>query len=242
VSEPNGANDDGFERVSFHLGLLARFRAYFFAGILITAPIAITVYIAWIVVRFIDERVADFLPDAYNPKSYLPFDLPGIGLIIVVVALTMVGGLTAGILGRLFLRVSESLLHRMPVVRSVYGAVKQVFETLFSPRVSVFRQVVLVEFPRTGLWRVGFITGTTPGQIQDVMPGGLVNVFIPSTPNATSGFLVLVPPKDVIEIDLTTEEALKLIVSGGIAVPPKRNAATAQPERINLAAASRSNK
>ncbi len=242
MSEPNGTGDEGLAPMSFHLSLMARLRAYFFAGILITAPIAITVYIAWIVVRFIDERVADFLPEAYNPKAYLPFNLPGIGLIIVIVALTTVGWLTAGILGRLFLRISESLLHRMPFVRSVYGAVKQVFETLFAPRVSVFRQVVLVEFPRNGLWRIGFVTGTTPGQTQDVVAGGLVNVFIPGSPNATSGFLVLVPPKDVVEIDLTTEEALKLIVSGGIAVPPRRSGTAAQPDRTSLTAASRSNK
>ncbi len=213
--------------LAFHLSLMQRLRAYFFAGILITAPIAITIYIAWLVVRFVDDAVGRLIPDAYDPKTYLPFNLPGLGLVVVVVALTVIGWLTAGFLGRWFLRVSEAVLHRMPIIRSIYTAVKQIFETVLAPRAPAFRQVVLVEFPRHGLWRIGFVTGVTPGKAQSVVAEGLVNVFIPSTPNATAGFLVLVPAPDIIELDLTTEEALKLIVSGGIAVPVERGAPSA---------------
>lgn len=228
------------EPTSFHMGLLARLRAYFFAGILITAPLAITIYLAWIVIGFIDARVAGLLPGS-NPNTSLPFNIPGIGLIFVIAGLTLIGWVTAGIVGRLFLRLSEAVLNRMPVVRSIYSWVKQIFETVFHERGTPFRDVVLVEFPRRGLWRVGFVTGRTPGKVQEVVEGGLLNVMLPNTPNAATGFLVLVPPDDVVRLDLTPEEALKLLVSGGIATPPERPTVD-QPERTNLTAASRSNR
>ena len=228
------------EGTPFHMSLLARLRAYFFAGILITAPISITIYIAWLVIGFIDARVDSLLPG--DPSSYLPFDFPGIGLIIVVVLLTVIGWVTAGLLGRLFLALSEAVLNRMPVVRSVYSWIKQIFETVFHEHGTPFREAVLVEFPRRGLWRIGFVTGRTSGKTQEVVEGGLVNVLLPNTPNAATGFLVLVPPSDVMPLDLTTEEALKLLVSGGIATPAPKPTPLVQPDRTSLTAASRSNK
>lgn len=204
------------------IGGSGRLRAYLLAGILVTAPISITCYIAWLGIHFVDNQVNAVLPRAYNPNTYLPFSIPGLGILLVLAALIMVGGLTAGFLGRLVVRASEGLLQKTPVVRSIYGAVKQIFETILADRATMFRQVVLIEFPRTGLWRIGLVTGTTPGRAQAASPGGLVNVFIPSTPNPTSGFLVLVPPEDLFPVDLTVEEALKLVVSGGIATPPGR--------------------
>lgn len=213
--------DEG-QKISFHLSLMARLRAYFFAGILITAPISITFYIAWLVVHFIDGWVAGLLPPDYNPNHYLPFSIPGLGLLSVIVLLTLIGWITAGLFGRLFLRLSEAVMRRTPVIRSVYSWIKQIFETVFHERGTPFRETVAIEFPRKGLWRIGFVTGRTPGRIQEAVPGGLTNVFLPSTPNAASGFLVLVPPADIYRLDLTTEEALKLIVSGGIATPPER--------------------
>ncbi|MBM3536654.1 MAG: DUF502 domain-containing protein [Alphaproteobacteria bacterium] len=221
---------------------MARIRAYFFAGILITAPISITFYIAWILVNFVDGQVARLLPADYNPNTYLPFSIPGLGLIVAISMLTLIGWITAGFLGRLFLRVSEAILRRMPVVSSIYSWVKQIFETVFHERASPFREVVLVEFPRKGLWRIGFVTGRTPGSMQDISPAGLLNVFLPGTPNAASGFLVLVPTEDIYRVDLTPEEALKLIVSAGIATPPERIGVAPQPDRNSLTAASRSNK
>jgi uncharacterized membrane protein len=203
--------------VSFHMGLLARLRAYLFAGILLTAPISITLYIAWIIVNFVDQWVARLLPPGYNPNHYLPFSIPGLGLVLVLVVLILIGYLTAGMLGRFFLRASEGVLNRMPVIRSVYGAVKQIFETILAERANAFSKVVLVQFPREGMWRIGFVTGVIPGNVQDVAEGGVVNVFVPNSPNVTAGFLVLVPPKEIVPVDLTPEEALKLIVSGGIA-------------------------
>lgn len=203
--------------VSFHMGLLARLRAYLFAGILLTAPISITLYIAWIVVNFVDQWVNRMLPPVYNPNHYVPFNIPGLGLVLVLIVLIVVGWLAAGILGRFFVRVSEGVLNRMPVIRSVYGAVKQIFETILAERANAFSKVVLVQFPREGMWRIGFVTGVIPGNVQDVTEGGVVNVFVPNSPNVTAGFLVLIPPKEIVHVDLTPEEALKLIVSGGIA-------------------------
>ncbi|HEX2116733.1 MAG TPA: DUF502 domain-containing protein [Alphaproteobacteria bacterium] len=212
---PNPIQD--LKPVSFHMGLLARLRAYLFAGILLTAPIAITLYIAWISIGFVDQTVARLLPPAYNPNTYLPFSIPGLGLLLVLAALIVVGWLAAGMLGRLFVRLSEGVLNRMPIVRSVYGAVKQIFETILAERANAFSKVVLIQFPRPGMWRIGFVTGLIPGNVQDVAEGGVLNVFVPNSPNVTAGFLVLVPPKEIVTVDLTPEEALKLIVSGGIA-------------------------
>jgi uncharacterized membrane protein len=217
MTEPTPTPLDEVTPVSFHMGLLARLRAYLLAGILLTAPIAITVYIAWLVVTFVDHSVANALPPVYNLNRYLPFSVPGLGLVLVGTVLIIIGWLAAGMLGRFFVRVSEGVLNRMPVVRSIYGAVKQIFETILAERANAFSKVVLVQFPRAGMWRIGFVTGQIPGNVQDVTPGGVVNVFVPNSPNVTAGFLVLVPPGEIVAVDLTPEEALKLIVSGGIA-------------------------
>lgn len=229
--------NDEPERISFHLTLLQRLRAYLFAGTLITAPVVITLYVAWLAVSFVDERVARLFPPAYNPNTYLPFTVPGLGMLLVAVVLVLIGSLTAGFIGRLWVRVTEAVVARLPIIRSVYGAVKQIFETVLATRQNSFRQVVMLEFPRRGLWRMAFVTGTTPGKTQTINRGGLISVFVPNSPNVTAGFLVMVPPEDLIELDITAEEALKLMVSGGIAIPERL-----QPERSSLTAASRSNK
>jgi uncharacterized membrane protein len=207
--------------------LMARLRAYFFAGVLITAPISVTFYIAWLVISFVDARVDRLIPPAYNPDNYLPFTIPGLGFLILIVSLILIGWMTAGLVGRLFTRLSESVVERMPVIRSIYGATKQVFETLFAQKRTTFKDVVLLQFPREGMWRIGFVTGTIPGHTQTVAEGGLVNVFVPNTPNATAGFLVLVKPADLVKSDLSVEAALKLVVSGGIAVPDGKSTPSA---------------
>jgi uncharacterized membrane protein len=222
--------DDGRPTfLNFHIGLMARLRAYFLAGVLVTAPIGLTVYLSWLLVHSVDQAVEPLIPAAYNPDTYMPFGVPGLGLLVVVVMLTLIGAITAGYIGRTLIGLGESFVARMPVVRTIYSALKQIFETILADRNMVFRQVVLIEFPRTGLWRLGFITGTTPGKSQTVMPGGLVNVFIPGTPNIASGFLVLAPRAELIDMDLTPEEALKLVISGGIATPPPRPGQASNP-------------
>lgn len=205
-----------------HLGLGARLRAYFFAGILVTAPLTITVYLAWLLVSFIDATVTPLIPARYNPESYLPFALPGVGVVILLVALTLIGALTAGWLGRTITRIYEGLLTRMPVVRSVYSAVKQIIETILAQQSAAFREAVLVEYPRRGLWAIAFITGRTEGEVQNLTDEETINIFLPTTPNPTSGFLLFVPKKDVVHLSMSVEEAIKMVISGGIVTPPDR--------------------
>lgn len=203
-----------------HLGLGGRLRAYFLAGILITAPISITVYLAWLFIRFVDSRVTPLIPAQFNPETYLPFALPGLGLVIVIVALTLIGMLTAGFFGRLVMRFYEGLLARMPVLSSVYTAIKQIIETVMAHKSDAFREAVLVEYPRRGIWAIGFRTGETRGEVQTNTAAHMVNVFLPTTPNPTSGFLLFVPKDDLVPLKMTVEEALKMVISGGIVTPP----------------------
>ncbi len=204
------------------LGLFSRLRAYFFAGVLVTAPIGITVYLAWSVVSWIDRSVLPFLPPRDNPETYLPFSLPGIGLILLIVFLTAIGAIAAGMIGRMVVGYSERVLGRMPVIRSVYSATKQIFETMLAQKSTAFREVVLVEFPRVGMWSIGFITGVTEGEVQELTDDEVVNVYIPTTPNPTSGYLCFVPRCDVYPLSMSVEEGIKLVVSGGLVIPPDR--------------------
>ena len=200
-------------------------RGYFFAGILITAPIAITFYLAWLIVEWIDSKVTPLIPPLYNPETYLPFSVPGLGLLVVCIVLTLIGALTAGMLGRFWVRTSERILNRMPVIRSVYSAIKQIFETVLSNKSNAFREVVLFEYPRRGSWAMGFITGTTEGEIQDSTEDDVVNVFLPTTPNPTSGYLLFIPKRELVVLSMTVEEGIKMIVSGGIVTPEDRRPA-----------------
>jgi uncharacterized membrane protein len=196
--------------------LLARLRAYFLTGVIVTAPIAITIYLVWLFVSFLDDQVGSLLPTQYNPETYLPFSVPGLGLLIMLVFLTLVGMVAAGFAGRTLVRLGERLLSRMPVVRSVYSTLKQIFETVLAQSSRSFREVVLVEYPRRGLGAIGFVTGPTGGEIQARSDEELVNVFLPTTPNPTSGFLLFVPKKDLIHLNMSIEEGIKLVISGGL--------------------------
>lgn len=201
---------------------MGRVRAYFFAGILITAPISITLYLAWQLVTFVDNSVRPLIPVKYNPETYLPFGLPGLGLVVIFIVLTLIGAFTAGFVGRFFIRLSEELLGRMPVVRSVYNAVKQILETVLAQQSNAFREAVLVEYPRRGLWAIAFITGRTEGEVQNLTEEETINIFLPTTPNPTSGFLLFVPKEDIIRLDMSVEEAIKMVISGGLVTPPDR--------------------
>jgi uncharacterized membrane protein len=203
------------------VGLFARLRAYFLTGVIVAAPISITLFLVWQFIAFFDNRVRAFLPEDYNPDTYLPFTLPGMGLLIMLVALTLIGMLAAGLIGRTLVNMGERLLNRMPVVRGVYGTLKQIFETVFAQSSRSFREVVLIEYPRRGIWAIGFVTGTTRGEIQDRTEPEVVNVFLPTTPNPTSGFLLFVPKHDLVHLDMTIEDGIKLVISGGIVTPPR---------------------
>jgi uncharacterized membrane protein len=211
---------DGSGRQFGHL--IGRLRGYMVAGILVTAPVGITLYLAWLFLSFVDAQVTPLFPVQYNPNTYLPFGVPGVGLIILIVALTIIGWLTKGIVGRYVLRQGENLLHRTPVIRSIYGATKQIVETVVSRKSEAFRQVVLFEYPRRGCWAMGFVTGKTVGEVQNITEDEIVNVFLPTTPNPTSGFLLFEPKDKVVLLGMTVEEAFKMVVSGGIVTPPDR--------------------
>ena len=208
------------KRMRSRLGFATRLRNYFLAGILVTAPVSITFWIAWNLITFIDRRVTPLIPPKWNPETYLPFGLPGLGLVLLVVVLTLFGFLTAGLVGRALMRRGEAILARVPVIRSVYGATKQLFETVLAQRSTAFRQVALVEYPCRGVWAIGFITGATLGEVQGKTDDTVINVFVPATPNPTTGFLLFVPERDVHVLDLTVEEGIKLVISGGLVVPP----------------------
>jgi len=209
--------------------VVERLRAYFFAGLLVTGPAGLTLYLAWLFVDFIDSRVAMLLPNAWNPSTYLPVHVPGLGLIVVVLGLILVGWMAAGYVGRRLLRIGDRILARMPVIRGLYGAMKQIFETVLSKQSNTFREVVLVEWPRRGAWAVAFITGRTEGEIRDLTEEDMVNVYVPTTPNPTSGYLLHVPRRDTVLLSMTVEEGIKFVISGGIVAPPSRRPAR-QPE------------
>src|ERR1700687_1428103 len=208
------------------IGLWPRLRGYFFAGMLVTAPIAITVYVALLLISVVDQRVFDLIPPVYNPETYLPFSVPGIGVVLMIVMLTLIGAIAAGYLGKLLLRLSDRLLNRMPVVRSIYGVAKQIVETVVSNKSVAFREVVLIEYPRSGIWTIGFLTGRSIAQIGEAVGHSLVNVFVPTTPNPTSGFLLFLPESEVHRLPMTVEEGIKLVISAGIVLPPTNRLST----------------
>ena len=200
-------------------GIIIKLRGYFFTGLLFTAPIALTIYLTCMFINFIDNKIQPIIPETYYPEYYLK--IPGMGLIIGVIFLTIIGSLMAGVFGRYLIKLSEHLLKKMPGVSSLYSTIKQIFQTLFNNKSTAFREVVMVEYPRKGIWSLGFITGITKGEVQDVTKNKVVNVFIPTTPNPTSGYLLFVSSKDIYPLNMTVEEGIKMVVSAGLVTPNK---------------------
>jgi uncharacterized membrane protein len=207
------------------IGPGARLRNYFLTGLIVAGPVAITIYLSWWFIQLIDGWVKPFVPAVYLPETYLPFTIPGFGLVIGLIALTLVGFLTANLVGRSLLDLGEAVLDRMPVVRGIYKGVKQIFETVFKQDGHSFRQVGLIEWPGEGLWSLCFITVPAEGALAKQLPAGdHVCVFVPCTPNPTTGYLVIMERARVKEIDVTTDEAFKLLMSMGIIQPAERPA------------------
>jgi uncharacterized membrane protein len=200
---------------------LQRLRTYFFTGVIIAGPIAITIYITWWFISSVDGWVKPIVPAIYLPETYLPFAIPGFGLLVAFLLLTMLGFLTANLVGRTMWQFSERLLDRTPVVRGLYKGMKQIFETVFSQGGSTFKKVGLVQYPTQGMWSVVFISTAPQGRLAKGLPGGdaMVGVFLPCAPNPTTGFFFYLPVRDVIEIDITPDEAAKLIMSAGLIQP-----------------------
>ncbi len=210
---------------SAKISFFGRLRAYFFAGILVTAPITITVALAVWIIGYIDDQIVPLIPERYNPElyfqHYLGFDfgLPGLGVVVLVLVITLIGAFAAGLVGRWVVRLGEKLLDRMPIIRSLYKLTKQIFQTVLENQSNAFRQAVLVEYPRKGLWAVAFVTAETRGELREKLQRETVNVFLPTTPNPTSGFLLFVPKEDIKILDMPIEDAVKLVISAGIVHP-----------------------
>ncbi len=211
--------NDSPSKDSAKAGFAARMRNYFLTGILVTAPPALTIYLAVLFVSFIDGKVRGLIPDEYNPEQYLPFAIPGLGVVIVLAAMILIGAFTTGFLGRLCVRLWERMWERMPFVSGIYSAFKQIFETVFSQKSNAFRQVVLVEFPRKDAWTLAFVTADSPYEVRESLKReDLLTIYVPTTPNPTSGYLMMFKREDVIPVDMSVEEGLKVIISLGIVV------------------------
>jgi uncharacterized membrane protein len=199
-------------------GLMSRIRNYFLTGLVLVGPLFITVNLTWWFVNWVDDQVRPFIPAAYRPETYLPVHIPGTGLIIALVALTVLGFLTANLVGRTLVEAGENILNRMPVVRPIYKSLKQIFETLFSNSGSSFRRVGLVEFPGPGMWSLVFLSQPPSAGIAGRLPETEhVSAFMPCTPNPTTGFFFYVPRRDVIDLDISVETAMTLLMSAGMA-------------------------
>lgn len=206
-------------------GFGTRMRNYFLTGLIIVGPISITIYILWGFINIVDAWVKPLVPDAYNPDKYLPFAVPGAGLVFAVGGMIIIGALAANLFGRTIVGYGERVVGRMPVVRNVYKALKQIFETVLSQSNTSFKNVGLIEYPRKGLYAIVFIATDTSGEICDMLPDDArpVSVFLPTTPNPTSGFLLFIPRNEIKILDMSVEEGAKLVISAGLVTPPKKD-------------------
>ncbi len=220
-----------------------RGRANFLTGLVVVAPIVVTTYLTWAVITFVDSQIVPLVPTPYNPATYIEADIPGFGLVVFVTFTTIVGYFAKKVFGKQLIRLGEGIVDRLPLVRSVYNAMKQIVETVLSQSKSSFRHACLIEYPRRNLWAIAFVSTDTKGEIpgragQDEM----VSVFLPTTPNPTSGFLLFVPKRDVVVLDMSVEDAAKLVISAGLVTPPTKQeleaeARLAQARRQALAKA-----
>ncbi|WP_458790526.1 DUF502 domain-containing protein [Yoonia sp. MH D7] len=214
-------------------GLIARARSNFLAGLVIVAPIALTLWLMWTVVGWVDSWVWPFVPEGYHPDALINrffrpdgaapinVNVRGFGVIIFLIFTVIVGWIGKGIIGRSFIRLGENLVGRMPVVSSIYNGVKQIAETVFSQRDTSFDKACLIEYPRKGIWAIAFISTNAKGEMRDKIStgGDIATVFLPTTPNPTSGFLLFLPREDVFELDMSVEDAAKLVISAGLVYP-----------------------
>jgi uncharacterized membrane protein len=231
-------SDDYAKRV--RPGIFARLRGNFLAGLIIVAPIGLTIWLIWTVVGWVDSWVWPFVPQAYHPEAVVNYllgreagneitvNVRGVGVVIFLIFTILVGWIGKGLIGRSFLGIGERLVDRTPVVRSIYNAVKQIAETVFSQRDTSFDTACLVEYPRRGIWAIAFISTNAKGEIDAKLNDGepVVTVFLPTTPNPTSGFLLFLPQRDVKPLDMSVEDAAKLVISAGLVYPMGKEAAS----------------
>lgn len=221
------------------LSPMARLRNYFLTGLIVCAPLAITAYLAWSFIGWVDGWVKPYVPVRNNPDHYLPFAMPGFGLLVALIMITLIGFLTANFIGKAIVSYGERLLNRLPMVRGIYKALKQIFETVLSNKSEMFNKVGLVEYPRKDVWSLVFVAGEKDTEINSVLdrPGDpLIGVFMPCTPNPTTGFLMYVYRSEIVMLDMTIEDGAKLIVSAGLVAPEyKRKLTTVDGKPVDVA-------
>jgi uncharacterized membrane protein len=215
---------------------MGRLRTYFLTGLIIVAPLTITIYLVWSFIGWVDGWIKPNLPQNLNPDNYLPFAVPGIGLLIALIGISIIGFLTANFIGRKIVQFGERLLDRTPLVRNLYGGLKQIFETVLSNKANSFKRVALIEYPRRDVWALAFVATDSMGEIKkrlDPLVGETVAVFMATTPNPTTGFLMFYPKKDIIMLDMSVEDCAKLVISAGLVAPEHDQEKIAEVARQN---------
>lgn len=217
MTTPHDDESEPTRRIS----IFARLRARFLTGLVVIAPVALTVWLIWTMIGWVDGLVLPLIPYDLTPSRYIGINLRGVGVVVFLVFTILIGWVAKGLIGRTLIHFGENLVNRMPVVRSIYSGVKQIAETIFAQSERSFEKACLIQYPRKGIWAVGFISTTTKGEVASSIEtgGDLVSVFLPTTPNPTSGFLLFLPKADVIELEMTVEDAAKLVISAGLVYP-----------------------
>lgn len=224
LGSPADGNDMSLEpsrKSARKSGLFSGLRGSFLTGLVVIAPVGLTVWLMWTVIGWVDGFVLPLIPERYQPEQYIGINLRGIGVIIFLVFTIIVGWVAKGLIGRSLIKFAESIVHRMPVVRSIYSGVKQIAETVFAQSERSFEKACIVEYPRKGIWAIGFIATEARGEVNARIPSEseILTVFVPTTPNPTSGFLLYFPREDVIELAMSIEDAAKLVISAGLVYP-----------------------
>ncbi|WP_111732842.1 DUF502 domain-containing protein [Roseovarius amoyensis] len=219
-------------------GLFHSLRSSFLTGVVVILPVGLTIWLLWTLIGWVDSVVLPLIPNRFRPEQYIGINLHGLGVIIFLIFTITVGWVAKGLIGASLIRIAESLVDRMPVVRSIYSGVKQIAETVFAQSERSFEKACLIQYPRKGIWAIGFISTEARGEVlkKAETGGDLLSIFLPTTPNPTSGFLLFLPREDVIELDMTIEEAAKLVISAGLVYPGQGEASgkrkpTGSPDR-----------
>ena len=203
---------------------LNKIKNYFFTGVIVAAPVAITVYMSYHLVIWINEVTKRLIPQQWKIGDFVPYAVPGLGLVLLLAVFLLIGMLTTGYVGKFFVRLGEKVIRKMPVISSIYSLLKQIFETFLSQKSRSFNEVVMVEYPRKGLWSIAFVSNrNTGGEIAEKVGEKILSIFVPTTPNPTSGFLIFVPENDVIKLDMSVEDGIKYVISCGIVTPGMEN-------------------
>ncbi|MEL6473746.1 MAG: DUF502 domain-containing protein [Pseudomonadota bacterium] len=209
-------------------------RGRFFAGMVIAAPITVTFLVLQFLINEIDKRVVPLIPEVMKPETYLNYAVPGFGVLVLVIALTILGAVGANLIGRSVIGLGDRILSRIPLVKNLYAALKQLFDVLANNNTAKFNRVVLVEYPKKGSWCIGFVSAGARGEIKTSLGEDFIGVFVPTTPNPTSGFLIYVHASEMIDLDMSVEEGAKMILSAGLVVPD-HPVDEAMPEAIQAA-------